>query len=228
MLPYKQSKNRMSFTLASLYKTTHIKKGFLGTAWRAESRRKHIADIIYKWKGARKEEEIDFLDVGCRDGAFTKELNLSCRQTGIDIDSNALLEYKLRFHKAKVAIVDCNENLPFADNSFDIILAGEIIEHLVNPDLFLSEIYRILKKDGIFVGSTPNAFRWDKRLRLLFGADPKIFSDSTHLQYFSYNSLIRHLTTNFGFCKTVCYPVRPLTRLFNKILSSGFIWQAQK
>jgi ubiquinone/menaquinone biosynthesis C-methylase UbiE len=46
-------------------------------------------------------------------------------------------------------------NLPFKDESFDIVTAFEVIEHLYDPQKALGEIRRILKMDGIALISTP-------------------------------------------------------------------------
>ena len=48
------------------------------------------------------------------------------------------------------------ENLPFANKSFDIVTMLEVIEHLDNPEKALKEIYRVLKRNGKVIISTPN------------------------------------------------------------------------
>ncbi len=48
----------------------------------------------------------------------------------------------------------------------------EVIEHLYNSDLVISEIYRILKRNGILILSTPNLASWINRLVLLLGYQP--------------------------------------------------------
>jgi len=47
-------------------------------------------------------------------------------------------------------------HLPFKDSSFDTVVSMETIEHLVDLRKFLNEVFRILKKDGYFICSTPN------------------------------------------------------------------------
>ncbi len=51
---------------------------------------------------------------------------------------------------------DLSKRFPLKSNTYDTILAGEIIEHLGNPKHFLSESYRILKKNGRIILTTPN------------------------------------------------------------------------
>lgn len=48
------------------------------------------------------------------------------------------------------------EAMPYDNNSFDVVISLETIEHLYNPEKFVLEVKRVLKDDGIFVVSTPN------------------------------------------------------------------------
>ena len=217
----------MAFALQSYYQENHINRGLLGTAWREEDRARMIADALLG-RDISNDMPPAILDVGCRDGAFMRQLKIRCRITGVDIDPNALLQYKLCFPDSNIRLADCNENLPFDNETFDVVIAGEIIEHLINPQLFLSEIKRILKPYGIFIGSTPNALRWDKRLHLLLGRDPKTFSDPTHTQYFSYDSLKNLLESQFSKAMITGHPETLRTRAFKKLFSAGFVWQTKK
>jgi len=69
-------------------------------------------------------------------------------------------------------VADLNNPLTLKDNSVDIVIAGEIIEHLINPFRFLKEINRILKKGGELILSTPNAVDLKSRLKVIFGKLP--------------------------------------------------------
>jgi len=61
----------------------------------------------------------------------------------------------------EVAVCNLNEqSLPFADNRFDAVIAGDVIEHLENPSQFLRETHRVLKMNGRLVISTPQANDW--------------------------------------------------------------------
>ena len=63
-------------------------------------------------------------------------------------------------------------DLPFNNDFFDVAYCGEIIEHLFNPDHLLKEVFRVLKKEGRCVITTPNLAGWPNRLMLLFGYQP--------------------------------------------------------
>jgi SAM-dependent methyltransferase len=74
-------------------------------------------------------------------------------------------------------------------------VAGELFEHLRFPDALVAEIGRVLRPGGVLVGSVPNAFRLQSRLRFLRGRAPE--DDPTHLRMFSPGSL-RELLAGFG------------------------------
>jgi len=67
---------------------------------------------------------------------------------------------------------DLNKSLPLKDNSVDIIIAGEIIEHLINPFRFLIEIRRVLKDRGQLILSTPNEVDLKSRIKVVLGKMP--------------------------------------------------------
>ncbi len=62
-------------------------------------------------------------------------------------------------------------------------MAGELFEHLQFPDALVAEIRRVLRPGGVLVGSVPNAFRVQSRVRFLRGTPPE--DDPTHLRMFS-------------------------------------------
>ncbi len=67
---------------------------------------------------------------------------------------------------------DITDRLPFDDASVECVVAGEIIEHVPNPDHLLREIRRILVPDGLLVISTPNLVSWANRVLVPFGVQP--------------------------------------------------------
>ena len=64
--------------------------------------------------------------------------------------------------------------LPFADETFDLVIFSEVIEHLTFPQIMTAEIARILGPGGALVLTTPNIFSLGNRLATLLGTD-KIF-----------------------------------------------------
>ncbi len=67
---------------------------------------------------------------------------------------------------------DVEEKISLPDQFADIIIGAEIIEHISNTDGFIEEVYRILKKDGNAIITTPNLSSYFNRFLLLFGYQP--------------------------------------------------------
>ena len=64
------------------------------------------------------------------------------------------------------------ERIPLPDNSIDLIIAGELIEHIQNTLFFLESCRKVLKEGSILVLSTPNICCFKDRIRMLFGELP--------------------------------------------------------
>ncbi len=93
------------------------------------------------------------------------------------------------FHRA-----DVTKMLGFKPNSFDAIVAFELIEHLGFVDMFLEECARVLKKGGLLILSTPSQSYWKTRAELFFGKD--VLSDF-HPRTFTPQSLEKKLRAKF-------------------------------
>jgi SAM-dependent methyltransferase len=121
------------------------------------------------------------LDLGCRYGALTRAYAEGNDVVGVDVDRDALAE------AAELGIetvwADVEEPLPFPDESFDAVVAGELIEHLRDPERLVAEARRVLRPGGAFVGSVPNFFRLRNRLAMLVGQP--LDHDPTHLHVFA-------------------------------------------
>lgn len=106
------------------------------------------------------------LDVGCGSGYGAKFLMDRCAHfTGVDISKEAVEYARSRYSAPNVnyELIQNLENnpLPFADEEFDIVLSFQVIEHIRNTRLYLSEIRRVLKQQGLAIFATP-----DRRYRL--------------------------------------------------------------
>ncbi len=91
------------------------------------------------------------LDVGSGNGQISSYFVDKNIVTGVDVEEKDADENK----KYKFILLS-NENLPFEDNEFDIVISHHVIEHVSNQILHLNEIYRVLKKDGVAYIGCPN------------------------------------------------------------------------
>ncbi len=118
-------------------------------------------DIYWRKKAIgilKSQHLLKVLDIAAGTGDFAIEaskLNPE-RIIGVDISEKMLAKAKEKIkklhleNKIKFQLVDC-ENLPFKNNSFDAITVGFGVRNFVNLEKGLSEMYRVLEKDGIVV-----------------------------------------------------------------------------
>jgi SAM-dependent methyltransferase len=95
------------------------------------------------------------LDVGCGKKPYKGLFKNVTQYIGLDIENPG--------HSHDNEDIDFfydGKQFPFENNSFDSVLCNQVLEHVFDPDLFLSEINRILKSDGIFLLTVP--FVWDE------------------------------------------------------------------
>lgn len=114
------------------------------------------------------------LDIGCSNGSLTVLLNgiLNAEKIcGIEISPVAAEEARKKGIEVSILNVE-SERLPYEDETFDVVVAGDIIEHLFDSENLLKESYRVLKDEGFLVLSTPNLASWYNRIAFIFGFQP--------------------------------------------------------
>jgi SAM-dependent methyltransferase len=179
----------MKNLLQLLYQTHHE----TGSRLRQSLLENIRGDIFKKWIGENKK----VLDLGCRDGQLTKHFVQNNLVTGCDIDNNAL-KFAKKKYGIKTRQIDLNLKLPFTDNSYDIIVMGEVLEHLPYWDITLSEVQRILRKNGYLIGSIPLAYHLKDRWNVLRGKKLIAAADPTHLHLLSYDDFILKISKYFA------------------------------
>ena len=115
------------------------------------------------------------LDLGCGDGKLTLKAAERIGTTniyGIEIVKEDIDE--ARANGIVVHHGDLNQRFPFEDESFEVIIASHVIEHLSNTDIFVTEVHRVLKLGGYSVIATPNLAACHQVLFLLCGKQPTI------------------------------------------------------
>jgi len=206
----------------------------------------HVKDYhIYLFSKAMKylgNKDLSIAEIGCGAGVPLKYFISFLEKHGynilnvyaFDID----MKYKEFFNRENIKFyrIDINKDkLPIRDNSIDVIIATEIIEHLLIPENLLSESYRVLKLGGLLLLSTPNIRRWVNILLLIAGfnpltldvgyyenyGQPKKYPTAGHIRGFTPRNL-KHMLRAFKFeimdLKTIPHPNRRF-KLIDKIPS---------
>lgn len=106
-------------------------------------------------------QNMKILEVGCGRGYYEKLLftyDPSFFLTGVDLNREYLAKAKryMSAPRVKFLLADAS-NLPFPDQSFDRVIATEVLEHISDDRRVLREIYRVLKPSGVAVITVPNA-----------------------------------------------------------------------
>ena len=119
------------------------------------------------------------LDIASGSGYGTKILAESAKFVyGVDVNEVAVNYSKKNYASKNIEyLVGDGESIPLNDNSVDVVVTFETIEHIKNYKKFLDETYRILKSDGLLVISTPNDFEFAE-------------GNHFHLHEFKYEELV--------------------------------------
>jgi 2-polyprenyl-3-methyl-5-hydroxy-6-metoxy-1,4-benzoquinol methylase len=133
------------------------------------------------------------LDVGCSSGYLSEPLSQRGNTlVGIELDPAAAGEAERFCERVLVGDLETME-LPLEPGSFDVVLCGDVIEHLRNPGAALARLRPFLAADGRLVVSTPNIANWAMRLSLLAGRwryTDRGFLDRTHTHLFTRRTLV--------------------------------------
>jgi len=191
---------------------------------RAEGSHQKVVNLVGKGKIV--------LEIGCGEGFVSEQLRKKgCVITGIEIDGKSAKRAK-KFCK-KVLVGNIEEvKLNFAKESFDVILFGDVLEHLFDPEAVLKKLRPFLAKNGKIVVSLPNIANWKIRLGLLKGqfdyTDWGIL-DKTHIRFFT-RKRAKNLIKEAGFRIVEedfvpSFPAPFLKKYFAKIRPSAFAFQ---
>ena len=152
---------------------------------------------------SNKIEHAKILEIGCSSGYFSEILRshgmyvYGVEPFSTDAFNNNHVD---SFYNGAVELF-CAEKYRELQSSFDVIVLGDVIEHLAEPESVLKSLSGFLKKDGVFVASVPNITH--KGIQNMIKDGQWIYQkygllDSTHIRFFSWRSL-RELFIKVGF-----------------------------
>ena len=136
------------------------------------------------------------LELGCGPGHVTEQLvHQGCTVVGVERDEAAAAS--ARTWAESVLVLDLSSpralSAALSQDSFDVVCAGDVLEHLPDPAEALSAACARLRPDGYVVASLPNVAHADVKLRLLRGEFPYQdlgLLDATHLRFFTLSSAL--------------------------------------
>ncbi|MBO0767722.1 MAG: methyltransferase domain-containing protein [Solirubrobacterales bacterium] len=151
------------------------------------------------------------LELGAASGHVTRTLvGLNCQVTAIEYEAESASD--LEGIAEQVLVRDLNDpsSLDGLSADYDVVLAGDVFEHLVQPEDVLTRVARLLKPGGQVIISLPHVAHADVRMMLLQGRwdyGPWGLMDRTHLRWFTLKT-IQSMLAHAGLVMTELRRVR--------------------
>jgi SAM-dependent methyltransferase len=143
------------------------------------------------------------LDLGAGDGAFAAELRAAgCDVVAVDVAEEALRRARARVPGLHALPVEEGAPLPLAEDAFDAVWAGEVLEHVADVVGLLAEVRRVLRWGGRLLVTTPYHGRIATALVALRpgGLEDHFDPRADHLRFFTARSL-RGVLEDAGFAE---------------------------
>lgn len=158
--------------------------------WHLNSVMEAIYQLLAESGGA------SILDAGCGEGFLTDYLarrDPSLRLTGVDMSSEAIAYAEERFGERARFRTGNVYKLPFSDNSFDVVLCSEVLEHLDEPDLAVRELIRVARRHVVITVPNEPYFKWLNDLARALG----ISMDPGHVNFWTRSSFKAFIRSHF-------------------------------
>lgn len=175
-------------------------------------------EISFIKKKFKNKKKIKIIDLGSGLGFFLKQFS------GKKYDKHSVEVSKVASVRSKnwstVHHLDLQKEIKQDIGKFDVVFSYHVIEHLKKPNIFLLNVQKLLKKNGIFILGTPN---FDSGCARHFNKNYRFYHDKTHISYFSENSLFRFLDdygfktmhVDYPFFDTEHFSIKNFKRLFD-------------
>lgn len=109
---------------------------------------------------------LDVLDAACGEGYGSHMMSSVAKSvTGVDIAKDAIAHAKKHYHEPNLQFIEANVlSMDLPDNSFDVVVSFETLEHLGEQEELLAEFRRVLKPDGVLIISTPDKKEYSDKM----------------------------------------------------------------
>lgn len=139
------------------------------------------------------------LDIGCQLGDSCCLISqLGHKVYGVEVDTECVDIAKKKYPMLNIQWGDCEREIPFPDKYFDLVWAGDVIEHIRFTDVFINEINRVLKVSGLFVLTTPMHNRIKNMLISITNFEKHFNPEFSHYRFYTKKSL-RNVLEKRGF-----------------------------
>ena len=161
-----------------------------------------MVEAIDRLVSHKEKNNIRILELASANGEVAKRIH----ELGFNVvASDYIIEPLERLNSTGIDLIpfDVSEQFPFTDSSFDVVFAGDIIEHLFDTNHFFRECYRILLDNGLLLLTTPNLATLQDRFRFLLGKSPRQVNPNheylkLHIRPFTQQKL-KEVATENGF-----------------------------
>ena len=195
-------------------------RDYFETIHRVDEREKRLISVAnLRFLQSKKKNIQRILDIGCGLGEFLEVCAGQGMETfGLDISKFAIDKATSSTESTLQVLDVATQKWPFKNNFFDAVCAFDILEHMKTPNLAISEAYRVLKKGGIFLATTPNGDLEKSRIRKkLLPSDPShinIHDEQYWMQFFRRAGFAKF---NCIGCLFFCFPPIPRFRQYLRI-----------
>jgi SAM-dependent methyltransferase len=132
----------------------------------------------------------DILDIGCQLGDSCYLISqLGHKVFGVEIDPGCVELAKKKYPTLNIKWGNCEREIPFQDKYFDLVWAGDVIEHIRFTDVFINETNRVLKVSGLFVLTTPMHNRIKNMLISITNFEKHFNPEFSHYRFYTKKSL---------------------------------------
>jgi len=191
----------------------------------------HLNNIIDSFEDGRIIiEPCNLLDVGCGSGnrsiKIAEYFNVDMKNLfGVDFSNQLLCSTNKQFNVAQVDLE--SGYLPYKENTFDLVMCNQVLEHLKYYLKVINEIIRVTRINGFIVLGIPNLAHLINRIYLLCGIQPMCIGlNSSHVRGFTHNSFLK-LLEELKNVQVIKYTgsnlMYPLPVFMAKFLSKHFI-----